>query len=439
MRTTPLLILSCLVTGCAPAAVMPPPPADAGPVDSGTPPVDGGGADAGYDAGIVDSGYDAGIVDPGIISAEPGDTFQAEPTVAAGPDGVRVAAWLSFPQSVGRYQVSYAVSRDEGRTFSKQHLAATPDGWWGRSPVLASGPDGIWLAWPAIHLTGQARDDVRILASHLSTGANEVDAPIVIDDGTQLVRFGPSAVVLDSKTLVVAYTEASVTIARRDASGAISRAQLSEQGMPSLCTDGSRVYAVLENANGVVLMWSDDEGRTWPAANTHVFAPDPDLAATQPRCAAAGDSVWVMFGATADISGSASTQEILDAVLLVRSKDRGSTWSTEFDVKPPGQPYAMLPNIAAAGAEAYLAFYSGAMANDPHGATVLVRAGDALEASALIHQPIVFRTARTPPSWQGDALGIGASVGRIDVVYADNNATASHVGLFGIDGAGVGR
>ena len=34
------------------------------------------------------------------------------------------------------------VSVDEGRTFSARQHAATPDGWWGRSPVLLSGTDG---------------------------------------------------------------------------------------------------------------------------------------------------------------------------------------------------------------------------------------------------------------------------------------------------------
>jgi hypothetical protein len=390
------------------------------------------------DAGVPDAGFDAGIVDPGIISAQMGDTFQAEPTVAAGPNGMRVSAWLNMPQSIGRYQIAYAVSQDDGQTFGKPRLAEVPDGgWWARSPVAATGPDSIWLAWPAIHLAGQTRDDVRIMASRFAFGATEPDSAITIDDGTKLVRYGPSIAVLDSKSLIVAYTEQAVTIARIDTNGSITRATLNELGIPSLCTDGQRVYAVMETDMGVVLHWSDDEGRTWPDANVHAFEPDPDLAGVQPRCAASGDSVWVVYGATS--STATSGQEMLDAVLVSRSKDRAATWAGEVDVKPPAYLYAMLPNIAAAGDEAYLAFYVGAQADDPDGGTVVARVGDQLEGSTVARAPIKFQTARVPPSWQGDALGVSVYQGHLDVVYADDTSTASHVGLFGIEAAAVGQ
>jgi hypothetical protein len=351
---------------------------------------------------------------------------------------MRVAAWLNMPQSIGRYQVAYAISQDDGRTFGKPRLADLPDGgWWARSPVAATGPDSIWLAWPAIHLAGQTRDDVRIMASRFPFGATEPDSTLTIDDGSKLVRYGPSIVELDSKSVIVAYTESAVTIARVDTSGAITRATLNELGVPSLCTDGTRVYAVMETDMGVVLHWSDDEGQTWPAANFHAFDPDPDLAGVQPRCAASGDSLWVVYGATTN--SATSGQEMLDAVLVARSKDRAMTWAGEVDVKPPAWPYAMLPNIAAADGKAYLAFYVGTVADDPDGGTVAVRVGDQLEASTVAHQPIKFQTARVPPSWQGDSLGISVYQGHLDVVYADDTQSSSHVGLFGIEAAAVGQ
>ena len=91
------------------------------------------------------------------------------------------------------------MSFDEGRTFGPIQQAATPDGGWARSPVLASGPDGFWLAWPTIYLAGSARDDVHMLASHLPYGASSLEPPIMLDDGTRQVRYGPSIVELDSK------------------------------------------------------------------------------------------------------------------------------------------------------------------------------------------------------------------------------------------------
>jgi hypothetical protein len=428
MKNSLCALCLCLTACLQPVDV---PTLDAGP--------DGGDIDAStyIDAGVPDAGFDAGVVDPGVISDQMGDRFQAEPTVAGGPNGQRVVAWLNLPMSVGRYQVAYAVSLDEGRTFSKIRQATTPDGWWARSPVLTSGPDGIWLAWPAIHLSGSVRDDVRILASHIASGSTDLEAPVTLDDGSMQVRYGPSIVALDSKTIVAAYTESAIAIASRDSAGNISRATLNEPGTPALCTDGTRVYAVCENSAGVAIHWSDDEGKTWPAANAATFPGDPDLAYVQPRCAASGDSVWVMFGADAS-SNLGSGQEVLDAVLLARSKDRGVTWAGEVDVKPPTVSYAMLPNLVAAGGEAYLDFYTGEMAGDPNGAVMLVRAGDMLEASVVAHQPLTFMTARMPPSWQGDALGISVFDGHVDVVYANDTQPSSHVALFGIDGAAIG-
>ncbi len=361
---------------------------------------------------------------------------ECEPSVAGGTDGTRVVAWMNYPASVGMYQVAYKVSHDEGATFGDVQAAQTPDGLWARSPVLAHGPDGLWLAWPGIHLAGQVRDDVRILASHLAYGADTFDAPVVLDDGTMQVRYGPSIAVLDDGALIAAYADNSgVTVSRRDPMGTVTQAALTELNPPSLCSNGTRVYAVFGNNNGIVLHFSDDEGRTWPTTQQQTVASDADIADAQPACAASGSTVWVVYGASTE--PSTGGQPLLDAVRLVRSTDNAMTFTAPVDIKPPSMPLAMLPNITAAGNEAYIGFYAGSSSNDALGAAVVVRGSDVFNAWGYMQFPLLFSAVRTPPRWAGDSLGVSATGTRVDFAYASVGTSSTHVGMYGLEGAAL--
>lgn len=428
-RSAWCLLCGFVVLGCGTPAVE-------APVDAGRPSL--GVVDAGLpDAGASDAGASSlELIDTGIISRQFGSSFQAEPSIASSGDQRRVATWFEYSSGVGRYQVMFAISDDRGRSFSVPAHVDTPVGWWARSPVAVTGQGGVWVIWPAIELDNGARRDVRMLGAWLPDGSSTLEPVVVFDDESQQPRVGPSATTLTTGTLLVGYLEGvDAVVARRSPAGAVTRSALSTTGIPSLCASGARAYAVVLGTQGVVLSWSEDQGNTWPATQTTVLSVGRRVIG-QPRCAASGDTVWVLLG-----EGDApqpGAQGLMSSVRLARSDDGGRQFAPAIEVKPAAVALAATPNVSAAGDDAFVAFYSGQSNPDSMGSVQLVRVRrEGAGPPVTVRGSLYFSSARMAPTWLGDSLGIDARGTRVDIAYADNLESASHVGVWSANGAAL--
>jgi hypothetical protein len=206
-----------------------------------------------------------------------------------------------------------------------------------------------------------------------------------------------------------------------------------EYPCPSATSD--RFYVTHGGAAGVQLRWSDDNGATWPAANVTAVFTDA-LVFGDPKCATAGDEVWVVDGThTLPFGMTAESFPPLDGIRVAHSPDRGQT--IDRVAQAADSAAAMLfqrPVLVAEPSGALdLMYYAGQSDGDANGTYRWSRSSDhgaTFAPSVVVHGPVDFLTSRASTQWIGDYTGIAWSQGAIFTTYADNSSPSAHIAFY---------
>ncbi len=403
-------------------------------------------ADAGADATTDSGDADAGPMR--VISRSSLSSCEGETDLGVSPDGRLLVAWIDDSSKIG-----YRVSDDLGASWADVHDVSPPAGRRGTDPVVAAAPNGdIDVAWFAFR---SGYTDEVVYLSRLAASKSTVDAPIAVSDPadpttTQYDR--PAIAVTASGTIFVPYaiiqpSSAGLVMARSTDGTTFTRAMIDQTPTfqiddPYACYSESlhRLYVAYYMDGGtagatarIVMRWSDDEGASWPAANTTTVAGGSAAlfpAQDGPACIAQGSTVWVLYGMTPEIA--IGTNPKLSAIDVAQSNDGGQTFSAQVEVDDRSADLFFLHPAFAKEDDGSLdfVFYGGMADGDDAGTfrrTRLANGAPGVGASTALFGPLTFLQSHTAARWLGDYVGTRFQGGRLYSSYTDNDDTCSHV------------
>jgi hypothetical protein len=205
------------------------------------------------------------------------------------------------------------------------------------------------------------------------------------------------------------------------------RAKAKRPQIPSQYPDGG-----YDSEPGVNLLWSDDDGVTWPAANTN-FIPGEDMVSLT-NCTARDGQVWVMDDRNVDGT-------VKDAIHVRRFTHGGAILASDDIISgaDDGYVYWQPQIVAENGGALDVFYYAGASFSDMAGSFRLLRStdgGKTWAAPRTLFAPLNFNMySRHSPTWLGDYIGL-SPVGQdgIDVAFARTDTANAHVGFLHMDG-----
>jgi len=406
----------------------------------------GGGTTGSGTSGSSASSTGTGI-NPGAPFTSQGDaSYEAQTSIAADSKGGVVAAWIGFFAD-NTSAIGYAVSRDEGKTFTPPAYIKSPGGRFADNPVVvADGQGRFSLAWLGFRYDFNAPDE-HIYFSRLNAATETFPDPIVAsDDGTSTTRdFNKPAITVDGNDNVLLTwadftgsnqgTPASITLARSADGATFTRSTITNDStfgnLAYLCVDRTAgatapLYLVhLGPSSTVTLRRSTDQGVKWeilPAPATNVIYQDI-------TCAAHGSDLWITYASgTAQFVPGNNTPG--DAVSVVHSANGGNTFDAVVKASngAAGTLY-LFPRITRSPLGALeIVYYEGTVgtaaklmhATSPTGATWTV---------SKLADPGMFTLDRTIPSWLGDYLGLATTAKGLFSSYTENTQNKAHIGF----------
>jgi hypothetical protein len=386
---------------------------------------------------------------PATVVSENDKTFmEAETSVAVGPDGFVVVAFIAVQMS-GLSTNGYRFSTDGGKTWAGLGYLGSPGGRVASDPVLTFDRDGnAWMSWVGYHLTNQGdATDMHVYVARADKGKTEFGTPLEVSDpkaGTQLDK--PWITITPKGAILVTYAETSTGAAwssRSEDGGATWKRAKVEAGATAFSnllfpcsSDKGRVYVAYIHADGMGggarLRWSDDDGASWPLANkTDLPAADDQPAFEDPTCAASGDEVWVSYGVSTDQFGTQQSSK-LNGIRIAHSSNGGHAVDRRTDaLDQAASKYAMHPQmVREAGGALDVIYYAGAKVDDPSGSFRRTRSTDGgvtWGPSETIQSPEGFVPSRSDQRWLGDYTGIAFADGALYASWADNTSGTSHI------------
>ncbi len=462
-----MLAASLACAGCASSSVEPvEPAADASAEASPDAGADTGeGGEAGHDADAsldapdagdeADAAHDADApaeFAPRLVSSSADTYLEAEPSVAAGPAGRVVVAWVAG-LNAGGASVAYAFSSDHGLHTTPPSLAPSPElGLQLGDPTVAFADDGTaylaLLAFDGAGIGVASRVYVASAAPGTDTfgdfvradppGAGSVDMP-------WLSR-------LASGRLVATWSaEGRLGLSTRTDADAGFAAQPfaadgSAIGWATTCAAGpsGRAYAayVVATQSGltvttrVVFRRSDDGGASWSDA-TQVALPagSPPAVLDPVTCVADGDDVWFAIAAGTDAwSIQGADMQRATTAWVTHSPDGGASFDrTVAAADASGGDRYLHPYLVGDAASLAVVFYAGHEPDDAHASLRLARSldrGATFGAStALTSASLRLLTARSDYQWLGDYTSAVLDDGALLVAFTTNEASESHVAL----------
>jgi hypothetical protein len=273
---------------------------------------------------------------PAAISANAGSDTDDEPTIAVDGQGGVVVAWNSVVQ--GKVGVSYAVSRNNGATFSRPTRFAMPRNNDACDPSLAVDSQGqFYLAM----LAGTDANGRQIWLAELPPHASRFGTPrVVSSDGanTGANDDRPFIAVAPQDLLLVLWNDIrdypasqKLMFARSSDSGKTWSKPLvlasGNVGANAMCVDPitGYVFVPFGDNGGLSLLRSTDGAESFERAASSV-SPATDAS----FCLAWGDNVWLVHGIPTNTPDCESTA--LSSVSILKSEDDGSSFSPETSV-----------------------------------------------------------------------------------------------------------
>jgi hypothetical protein len=435
-------LLVAIAVQCSPNA--PVQEAASSRVDGGASPSDAGTADATSDP---PNRPDASPLDKHtVISQSASSTAEAETSIAIAPDGTLAAVWISIASSSGvqTTDIGYVFTHDGGVTWTAPVVMRDATGRQSSDPVVAADAHGNFYAtWIAYRRSpGGASSDFVIYVAKAKAGADAFGAPTVIDtfssgDKPWIAVTAAGSILVTYMTTVGSTSTLHVQRSTDDLSSFTDTILYTSPGgesanflaaCASKTSTGRRVWAmhkaVEATVSGQRLHWSDDDGSTWPAENTTLFAQGSALQAA--ACVARGQDVWVAYGQwTHPPRGPDAPVDEYHVMHTTNGYAMEDVVAS--DAATAQQSLGALAVDDATG-EVALTYYAG----DATGASGTVRSvrstdGRKWGKSAAVSAPLVFTDDRSTPKWLGDYPGTVLRGGVLFTVYGENADASTHI------------
>jgi hypothetical protein len=416
----------------------------------------GGGGDAGPDA-PPDAPADVSDAGGGFTSIFPGDIAEGETHLAYGSNGFVAAVWTAFNNT--SIYIGYSFSKDSGVTWTPVQTLDAPlatQNAAGDQTVAIDSNDNAWMSFITFN---NAVTEMHVYAVEAPAGTTTFGTPVEVTDpiegtpqdgATALFSYDkPWIAITKNNEIIVTYTRfeqsgATNIIGGRSSDGtSFSRVNVTTNGLdggtgdfvnlafPCASSSTDRLWVVHMDQDstgnfGVVLHYSDDDGATWPAANTVVV--DPNTASgifDDPSCAGNGNDAYVQFEHT----GAGGT--VASSVLVAHSSNGGTSFGAPVNVLDTASAAAWHSEIALeASGKLDVEYYGGASDGDTNASVFFVRSADqgaTWSKETLIKNPITLTSQRNPQNWLGDYLGVTTGAGSLYTVYTDNSSGTSRV------------
>jgi hypothetical protein len=388
------------------------------------------------------------VIDSTVISLSPSSFFEAETHLVVHENRV-VVSWIAIFQSQSSV-MGYAISDDQGATFSAPQYTTNPNGGEASDPVMTVGPDGtVYLAWLGYQISPNGEpSDMRAYVASLPPGAASFGMPVTASDPASIDQLDkPWMTTTSAGTLILSYARidsnfaSTITVARSTDGQTWTRSDVvaptpsAFRNLAYVCAaaNSNRLHIVelrLTNSIRVEAAFSDDEGATWStpvsvSAGENGLEPNFD----DPICVANGSTVLVGFGLTGEMVGGEDTSA--EGLEIARSDDGGVSFPTVVAAQDPLAGARQLhPAIARApGDELAFAYYAGAFDGDTEGSFRLARtSGLAFPTSTVrVLPPITFTPERASLEWLGDYVGLASDAQWVHMSFAVNQPSESHI------------
>lgn len=399
----------------------------------------------------------------------------AECHLSIAPDGKRLAAaWMSNTRgeewSVGSEEtsstVAYALSLDEGRSWTPAKEVPVQESFSAFDPVVASDATGrFFLAWL---VSGPKVNESAVMVSVAAPGSTDFSMPVEVTQHESTRLFDkPWIVVTPGGRVVVTYHKGdagnngpmSVMAAHSDDGrtwqlGVVASSARYDNvvGSATACASPSGGIIWVAYLKGesfdvpfrVEVVRSEDGGETWSSVPLVVSRPNERVALDPFSCVCDDEGVWVSYGVTDDPPlGQDLRVQKLSGIEVVRIKDGGNEVAGRVDVLArDAGPFAMHPQIALSpSGSPHVFYYGGRRGGDLAGRLVWVSVTQEMRITNwdTVAEPIVFVERWGDRGWFGDYLGVVGHQYGIGLCYVDNSGTRSVVvyrSLTELSGAG---
>ncbi len=376
-----------------------------------------------------------------VISQSNQSAIEVETHLAAAPDGTLASVWISLGGGGGS-DIGYVFSHDGGTVWTKPKAVGDATGRESSDPVIASDTSGnfyvTWIAFQRDNM-GNASDFVLYVAK-AAAGTSVFGTPVSVDKFASGDK--PWITVTPAGTILVTCMQqagqSAVLNAHRSTNGGatwtkspIFTSAAGEQAnfiVPCAPKTGTRIWAShLSVGSGLSqrLHWSDDDGATWPPANTKTFGVNSSI--TPATCVAKGSDLWLAYGQWT--AQPASADSPVDEYHVIHTTN-GTTITDVLasDAKTKQQELGSLALDDATG-ELALTYYAG----DADGTVGTVRSvrstdgGKSWSASKAVSAELTFTANRASQKWLGDYFGSVLRGGFLFLSYGENAAGSTHV------------
>ena len=376
-----------------------------------------------------------------VISQSNLSAIEAETHLAMAPDGTLASVWISISGGGGS-DIGYVFSTDSGTNWTKVKVVGDATGRESSDPVITVDTTGnFYVTWIAFHrdAMGNASDFV-LYVSKAAAGQTTFATPVAVD--TFASGDKPWITTTAAGTILVTCMQMagaeSVLNAHRSTNGGTTWTKspifTSTGGnqanfiVPCAPKTGTRIWASHLSVETDLLQrlhWSDDDGATWPVANTKTFGVNSSI--TPATCVAKGSELWLAYGQWT--SQPASADAPVDEYHVIHTTD-GVTITDVLasDTKTKQQELGSLALDDATG-ELALSYYAG----DAEGMSGNVRSvrstdgGKTWSASKVVSADLMFTSDRASQKWLGDYFGSVLRGGTLFLSYGENADTATHV------------
>jgi hypothetical protein len=381
------------------------------------------------------------LTDHTVISRSGRSAIEVETDLAMAADGTMASVWISLGGS-GASDIGYVFSRDGGATWTAPALTGDDAGRESSDPVIAVDAQGnFYVTWIAFRRSGAAQpSDFVLYVAKAAAGQSKFGTPVAVD--TFSTGDKPWITVTAAGTVLATYMAdvggVSTLYAQRstDGGGTWTRSTIftSTGGeanfvVPCAPKTGSRVWATHLSVEGSGLLqrlhWSDDDGASWPAANTKTYGVNSSIVPA--TCVAKGSDVWIAYGQWT--SQPTAQEDPVDEYHVMHTSN-GTTLDdvVASDTATKKQNLGSLAIDDATG-EMSLTYYAG----DADGATGNVRSvrstngGKAWSKSTVVSAPLNFTSDRASQKWLGDYMGSVLRGGSLFLTYGENADSFTHV------------
>jgi hypothetical protein len=376
-----------------------------------------------------------------VISKGTKGGLEVETHLAAAPDGALASVWISLG-AAGTSDIGYVFSRDGGATWTTPKATGDASGRESSDPVVASDAQGnFYVTWIAFDRGGGQPSNFVLYVAKAKAGQDTFGTPVAVDTFDSGDK--PWITVTAAGTILVTCMQRagseSVLNAHRSTNGGTTWTKspifTSVGGnqanfiVPCAPKTGTRIWASHLSVEGAGLVqrlhWSDDDGVTWPLANTKTYGINSSI--TPATCVAKGSDVWIGYGQWT--SQPADAEAPVDEYHVIHTTN-GTTITDVIasDAKTKQQNLGSLALDDATG-ELALTYYAG----DSDGATGNVRSvrstdgGKTWGASKSVSADLQFTADRASAKWLGDYIGTVLRGGSLYVSYGENADTVTHV------------